>query len=37
MNKLVTLYKDSPREGHLIFLLLAGFLVIYFLPVDSQR
>ena len=37
MTKLLTLYKENPRQGHLLLLLLVGFLVIYFLPVDSQR
>lgn len=37
MKKLVTLYKENPRQGHLLLFLLVGFLLIYFLPVDSER
>ena len=31
------MYKANPRQGHLLLIMLAGFLVIYFLPVDSER
>ena len=34
---LFTMYKANPRQGHLLLIMLAGFLVIYFLPVDSDR
>ncbi|MEH6467365.1 MAG: permease, partial [Porticoccus sp.] len=37
MTKILTLYKENPRQGHLLLFLLVGFLVIYFLPVDSER
>ncbi len=37
MTKLLSLYKENPRQAHLLLLLLVGFLVIYFLPVDSER
>ena len=37
MIKLLTLYKENPRQGHLLLFILVGFLVIYFLPVDSER
>ena len=37
MTKLLTLYKENPRQGHLLLFLFVGFLVIYFLPVDSER
>lgn len=37
MTKLIALYKENPRQGHLLLFLLIGFLVIYFLPVDSER
>lgn len=37
MTKLLTLYKENPRQGHLLLFLFVGFLVIYFLPVGSER
>lgn len=37
MSKLLKLYKENPRQRHLLLLLLVGFLLIYFLPVDSER
>ena len=37
MTKLFNLYKANPRQGHLLLIMFAGFLVIYFLPVDSER
>lgn len=37
MIKLLTLYKENLRQGHLLLFILVGFLVIYFLPVDSER
>ncbi len=37
MNKLLTLYKENPRQSYLLLLLVTGFLIIYFLPVDSER
>lgn len=36
-NRLFILYKENPRQGHLLLLVVAGFLIIYFLPVDSER
>lgn len=37
MSKLFTMYKENPRQWHLLLIMFAGFLVIYFLPVDSDR
>ena len=37
MIKLLTLYKKNSRQCHLLFFLFVGFLVIYFLPVESER
>ena len=37
MTKLLTLYRENPRQGQLLLFMLLGFLLIYFLPVDSER
>jgi small redox-active disulfide protein 2 len=37
MIKLLILYKENPRQGQLLLFLLVGFLIIYFLPVNTER
>ncbi len=37
MTKLLALYQENPRQGQLLLFMLLGFLLIYFLPVDSER
>lgn len=36
-TNLVKLYRESPQQGHIMLLMLAGFLVIYFLPAGNAR
>ena len=34
-TNLVKLYRESPQQGHIMLLMLASFLVIYFLPAGN--
>ncbi|MCB1694837.1 MAG: permease [Pseudomonadales bacterium] len=36
-TNLVKLYRESPQQGHIMLLMLASFLVIYFLPAGNAR
>ena len=36
-TNLVKLHRESPQQGHIMLLMLAGFLVIYFLPAGNAR
>ncbi|MEZ5530207.1 MAG: permease [Porticoccaceae bacterium] len=36
-NKLLKLYQQDPGQARLMFLMIAGFLVIYFLPLGTAR
>lgn len=37
VKKLFAMYQENPQQGHFFLIMLVGFLVIYFLPVDSER
>ncbi|MBX2831124.1 MAG: permease [Rhodospirillales bacterium] len=36
-NKLITLYRENPREGRLFAFIALGFMAIYFIPVGTGR
>jgi len=36
-QRLLDMYRSSPREGNLLFFMLAAFLLIYFIPVGTER
>jgi len=37
VNKLTSLYRENREQGHLLILILAVFLVIYFVPAGTAR
>jgi len=37
MTRLLELYRSNPRQTHLLVIMLAIFLVIYFIPVGNER
>jgi uncharacterized membrane protein YraQ (UPF0718 family) len=36
-SNLLTLYRDNPRESKIMLFMLAAFLLIYFLPIGTER
>ncbi|OOV86714.1 permease [Oceanospirillum linum] len=36
-KQLIESYRANPREGNLLFIILAGFLAIYFMPAGTER